>query len=78
MNVIFYLSYDIKIILKSYFWRENVRVFAICVTLKLSFHNISRNSVNHLWFIDFNAWRYSLSEETSYDKLDSTILFSDL
>ena len=22
----FYLSYDIKIILKSYFWRENVRV----------------------------------------------------
>ena len=26
MNVRFCLSYDIKIILKSYFWRENVRV----------------------------------------------------
>ena len=25
-NVGFYLSYDIKIILKSYFWRENGRV----------------------------------------------------
>ena len=25
-NVKFYLSYDIKIILKSYFWLENVRV----------------------------------------------------
>ena len=37
-NVRFYLSYDIKIILKSY---------AICVTLKALFHNISRKSVNH-------------------------------
>ena len=25
-NVSFHLSYDIQIILKSYFWRENVRV----------------------------------------------------
>ena len=25
-NVRFYLSYDNKIILKSYFWRQNVRV----------------------------------------------------
>ena len=25
-NVRFFLSYDIKIILKSYFWRETVRV----------------------------------------------------
>ena len=26
MNVRFYFSYDIKVILKSYLWRENVRV----------------------------------------------------
>ena len=26
MDVRFYLSYDIKIILKSHFWRENVSV----------------------------------------------------
>ena len=26
MNVRFYLSYDNKIILKSYFWHQNVRV----------------------------------------------------
>ena len=25
-NVRFYLSYDIKMILKSYFWRENISV----------------------------------------------------
>ena len=47
LNVRFYLSYDIKIILKSYFWWENVRVLPLWVTLKVSFHNISRKSVNH-------------------------------
>ena len=39
-NVRFYLSYDIKIILKSFFWRENVRILS-CVTSKASFHNVS-------------------------------------
>ena len=34
------------------------RVFSICLTVKASFHNVSRKSVNHLWFIDFKAWRY--------------------
>ena len=38
----FYLSYDIKIILKSYLWRENVRGFP-----HASFYNVSRKSVNH-------------------------------
>ena len=33
---------------KSYFWRENVKSFAICMTLKASFLNVSRKSVNHL------------------------------
>ena len=27
------------------------------MTLKASFHNVPRKSVNHLWFIDVNAWR---------------------
>ena len=30
--LVFYFSYDIKIVLKSYFWRENIRVlpYACC------------------------------------------------
>ena len=36
-----FIYHDIKIILNSYFWRINVKIFAICVTLKASFHNIS-------------------------------------
>ena len=44
---LFYLPYDIKIILKSYFWCENVRGFEICVTLKVPFHNVSQKSVKH-------------------------------
>ena len=47
MNVGFYLSYDIKIILKSYFWREKRYSFAICMTLKVLFYNVSRKSMNH-------------------------------
>ena len=47
MNARFYLSYDINIILKSYYWRENVESFGICVTLKASFHSVARKSVNH-------------------------------
>ena len=38
------LSYDIIIILKSYFWRENVRVLLYA---KVSFHNVFQTSVNH-------------------------------
>ena len=34
-NVRFYLSHDIEIILKSYFWLEKSYYFAICITLKL-------------------------------------------
>ena len=44
----------LKVILKLYFWRENVRVFAICMRMKASFH-VSRQSVNQLWFIDFSG-----------------------
>ena len=58
MNVRFYLSYDIKTVLKSHFFGEKRLGFAIWVTLKASFHKVSRKSVIHQWFIDFNAWRY--------------------
>ena len=40
-SVRFYLSYDIKI----YF--EIIFLARICVTLKASFHNVSRKCVNH-------------------------------
>ena len=36
----FYLSHDIKIILKSYFWLEKSYYFAICITLKSLFHKV--------------------------------------
>ena len=38
------------------------------MTLKTSFYNVSRKSINHLWFVNFNAWHYSFPEATSYDK----------
>ena len=39
-----YISlYYIKIILKSYFWREKVFSFAICITFKASFHDFPEN-----------------------------------
>ena len=53
MNVRFYSSYNISNYFEIIFWRENVRV-----TLKESFHNIAQKSINHWWFIDFNALRY--------------------
>ena len=36
--------------------------------VKTSFYNVSRKSINHLWFVNFNAWHYSFPEATSYDK----------
>ena len=46
-NVRFYLSHDIEIILKSYFWLEKSYYFAICITLKSLFHKVALKSVNH-------------------------------
>ena len=40
--------YDTKIILKSYFWRKNVRVLPyVKMMLEASFHNVSRKSEKH-------------------------------
>ena len=47
MNVRFYLSYDIKYILKSHFWRKNVIILS-CTQRCYGRHNVFRESVNHL------------------------------
>ena len=52
------LSYDIKITLKSHFCRENVTIFSLCMQHCYGGHNVSSESLNHQWFIDFIAWRY--------------------
>ena len=44
--------------LESHFWRINV-IILLCTQRCYGRHNISRKSINHQWFIDFNAWRYS-------------------
>ena len=43
----FYLSYDIKITLKSYFYRKNVIILSLCTQRCYGCHNVSRNSVNY-------------------------------
>ena len=46
-NVIFYLSYDIKITLKSHFCRKNVKILSLCMQRCYGLQNVSRKSVNH-------------------------------
>ena len=40
-NVRFYLSYDIKITLKSHFWRKNVIILSLCTHRCFGRHNVS-------------------------------------
>ena len=47
MNVRFYLSYDIKITLKSHFCCKNVKKFSLCMQRCYGPDNVSRKSVNH-------------------------------
>ena len=47
MNVRFYLSYDIKITLKSHFWRINIIIVLLCTHRCYGRHNVSRKSINH-------------------------------
>ena len=42
-----YLSYDIKITLKSHFGRENVIILTLCTQRCYGPHNVSRKSINH-------------------------------
>ena len=42
-----YLSYGIKITLKSHFCRKNVIIFSLCMQHCYGHHNVSRKSVKH-------------------------------
>ena len=44
--------------LKSHFWRKKVIIASLCTQRCYGRHNVSRKSINHLWFTDFIAWRY--------------------
>ena len=37
---------------------KNIIILSLCTQRCHGGHNVSRKSVNHLWFIDFIAWRY--------------------
>ena len=47
IDVRFYLSYDIKITLKSHFWCKNVIILSLHTQHYYGRHNDSRKSVNH-------------------------------
>ena len=47
LNVRFYLSYDIKITLKSHFCRKNFIILSLCNQRCYGCHNFSVKSVNH-------------------------------
>ena len=47
MNVRFYLSYEIKITLKSQVCRKNILILSLCTQYCYGRHNVSRKSVNH-------------------------------
>ena len=46
------------ITLKSHFCRKNVIILSLCTQRCYGCHSGSQKSVNHLWLIDFIAWRY--------------------
>ena len=46
-GLLFYLSYDIKITLKSQFCRKNVIILSLCTQRCYGHHNVSQKSVNH-------------------------------
>ena len=52
----FYLTFDIKISLKSHFCCKNVIILSLCTQRCYGRHNFSRKSRNHLWFINLIAW----------------------
>ena len=46
-RMLFYLSYDIKITLKSHFCRKKVIILTLCTQRCYRGHNVSRKSVNN-------------------------------
>ena len=51
----------LKLLKNCIFWRENVKILPSFTQRYNGRHNVSRKSVNHLWFIDFIAWCYFTS-----------------
>ena len=45
----FYLSYDIKITLKSHFCRKNFIILSLCTQRCYGRHNVSRKSINRFY-----------------------------
>ena len=66
MCVRFYLSYDIKITLKSHFWRKKVINASLCMQRCYGHHKVSRKSVISILLHGV----ISLPDPTSYDKLN--------
>ena len=72
MNVIFYLSYDIKITLKSHFCRKkHYNSVAFNAQRCYGRHNLSRKSINRLSILLHGV--ISLSDVKSYDKGSLTV-----
>ena len=69
-DVRFYLSYDIKITLKSNFCRKNVIFLSLCTQRCYRRHSVSRKSVNLLWCIVLLHGVISLPDATSYAKIN--------
>ena len=67
-NVRFYLSYDIKITLKSHFCRKNVILLSLCTQRCYGRHNISRKSITTSGLQILLHGVISLPDATSYDK----------
>ena len=56
-NVIFFLSYDIRT-MKTHSLQKKLWFCHYVRNDIMDVHNVIRKSVNHKWFIDYNAWRY--------------------
>ena len=50
--------YHMTLRLESHFCCKKVIILSLCKQRCYGRHNVSRKSINHLWFIDFIAWRY--------------------
>ena len=67
MNVRFYLSYDIKNTLKSYFWRKNVIILSLCTLniMDVKTFPVNLETISGLSILMHDV--ISLPEATSYN-----------
>ena len=64
-----FLSYDMKITLKSPFLCNKVIFLPLCTQRCYGPYKVSRKSVNHLWFSILMHGVISLLDATSYDNM---------